>query len=100
MIAIITFSSRAVNHSIRSPAGTRYAARPVAMQRLGLAQLIRRLPGEIVLPRVQFTPLSQPGVYLHFYILYAPLSLNSLGFCPRSNPMKLLTPLFFVPPTR
>lgn len=86
MIAIITFFSRAVNHSIRSPPGTRYAARPVAMQRLGLAQLIRRLPGEIVLARVQFTLLSQPGVYLHFYILYAPLSLNFLGFSPQVNP--------------
>lgn len=85
MIAIITFFSRAVNHSIRSPAGTRYAARPVAMQRLGLAQLIRRLPGEVVLLRVQSTLLSQPGVYLHFYILYAPLSFNSLGFSPQVN---------------
>lgn len=86
MIAIITFFSRAVNHSIRSPAGTRYAARPVATQRLGLAQLIRRLPGEVVLPRVQFTLPSQPGVYLHFYILYAPLSFYSLGFSLQVNP--------------
>lgn len=95
MIAIITFFSRAVNHSISGPAGTRYAARPVAMQRLGLARLIRRLPGEIVLPRVQFAPPSQPGVYLHFHILDAPLSLNSLGFSLQVNPTKLLTPFFF-----
>lgn len=80
MIAIITFFPKAVNLSIRSPAGTRYAARPVAMQRLGRAQLIRRLPVEIVLPRVQFTLRSQPGVYLHFYILYVPVSFSSLGF--------------------
>lgn len=70
MIAIITFSSRAVNHSIRGLAGTREElGRPVATQRLRRVQLIRRLPSGILLPPCPIHPLSQPG-HLNFQILY------------------------------
>lgn len=50
MIAIISFFARAVNHSIRGLVGTLNAMRPVAMQCLGLAELIRRLPSGILSP--------------------------------------------------
>lgn len=56
-IAIITWISRAVKHSIRGLAG-RYAPRPAATRCLGLAQLIRSLPGGIVLPSCQIHSAS------------------------------------------
>lgn len=79
MIAIISWFSRAVKDSIRALAGTGCAPRPVATQRLRLAQLIRSLPAGILLPSCPIRSDSQPGFYLNFYILCVPPPLNSLA---------------------
>lgn len=80
MIAIITFYFRAVNHSIRGLAGTRYATRPVAMQCLRLAQLIRWLPGEIVSPPMSNSLCFPAWVLSSFLHTVCCSFFNSLAF--------------------
>lgn len=87
MIAIISFFARAVNHSIRGLAGTLHATRPVAMQCLRLAELIRRLPSGIFYLHVQSTqPISafRPNFHLNFNIVYISVSHNSPTYVSRA----------------
>lgn len=83
MIAFISFVSRAVNHSIRGLTGTQYATRPVAMRRLGLAQLIRTLPGGILLPTCPILSPSYSSISTH--------CRSSFLVCCRSIPGILMT---------
>lgn len=82
MMAIISFFAGAVNHFIKGPAGTLYVTRPVAIQCLRLAELIKGCPVELFYLHIQPTqPISAfcPNFHFKFTMVYILLN-NSHSF--------------------